>query len=154
MYQWNADYGEIVEGQGTNEVVVNWTMDGQHKISVEQTSTTIDTICFGESEPLFVEILNDSLEISLSAVSFNSSGNVILNFQSEKLDILKHKLEVEVNDEFGNFIKDVHTSGTYLRKEKEMFSEILRLKVTNRCYEVFYSNPQQTIVLTGRVLIQ
>ena len=98
---------------------------------------------------MVVEIVNDSLEVQLNQVSFTSTNDINLNYQSEKLDLSKHYLQLEIENEFGEFIKIVTTMGTYYRSDEIMYSEILRLKVTNLCSEIFYSNPQQTIVLDG-----
>ncbi len=151
VYNWIIDNGKILTGQGTNKISVSWRKAGIHNVFVEEISHTIDTICYGESKPLIVEIINDSLEIHLNQVSFISTNDINLNFQSEKLDLSKHYLQLEIENEFGEFIKAITIEGTNYRYKlgEKIYSEILRLKVTNLCNEIFYSNPQQTIVLNA-----
>lgn len=147
VYNWIAHGGEVVRGQGTNKVLVNWKTEGDHSLTVEETSTTIDTICYGESEPLSVEVINDSLNIELRSVSFNLFNNIDLNISGESLDLSKHQMSIIVSDEFDSFIKEVLTSNTYVRVENALYSEIFQLKVINQCGEEFYSNKQQSIVI-------
>ncbi|HKL33714.1 MAG TPA: hypothetical protein VJ919_14335, partial [Tangfeifania sp.] len=89
VYDWIAEGGKIVSGQGTNKVIVNWQQEGVNSLVVEETSTTIDTVCYGESQPLMVEVINDSLQISLLNVTYNSENDVELEYYSEKL--INHK---------------------------------------------------------------
>jgi len=58
IYNWFIQGGNIVAGNGSNSVTVDWTITGvgSGKIWYEETSTTIDTICFGVSDTLFVSI--------------------------------------------------------------------------------------------------
>lgn len=58
VYNWFANGGTIVSGNGTGNVTVDWTVQGPATVALwyEETSTTIDTICFGISDTLFVTI--------------------------------------------------------------------------------------------------
>ncbi|MCY1723301.1 gliding motility-associated C-terminal domain-containing protein [Prolixibacteraceae bacterium Z1-6] len=152
VYDWSVENGQILSGQGTNRISVEWKKDGLNNIVVKETSTTIDTICYGESEPLFVEVINDSLTIQLTNVSYLSGNEIELSFESEKLDFNKHRLRLEIENETGSLHDELPTLGRYHRMNREIYSEILRLKVINLCDEVFYSNPQQTIALKGNQL--
>lgn len=154
-YFWRADDGEILSGQGSNMVLVAWKKEGEHTLTVEETSTTIDTICYGESNPVLVQVLNDSLDIELASVSFSSNDNIIdLNYQSEKFDANMHYLSVLVFDGNGTFIEEVPAHSSYVRSEETLYPETLQLKVVNRCNETFYSNKQETIVLNNAGFIQ
>ncbi len=154
VYEWFPDAGEVVAGQGTNRIAVKWNGAGQHKITVEETSVTIDTICFGESEPFFVEIVNDSLDIVLQNVSFNLQNNLILNYSSDKLQDHKHALYLIKQNESGNAteinISDLYDGDVTVSPTSNTFyTEVVSLKVTNSCGETFLSNQLQTIVLNG-----
>ncbi|GAB1453113.1 hypothetical protein MASR2M47_31690 [Draconibacterium sp.] len=154
VYEWFPDAGEVVSGQGTNKVAVKWHGAGQHKISVEETSVSIDTICFGESVPLFVEIINDSLEIELQNVSYNLQNNLEISYISEKLQNHKHSLYLRKQNESGGAseitISDLYDGDFTVAPTSNTFnSEIISLKVTNSCAEIFLSNKLQTIVLKG-----
>ena len=155
VYNWVPEGGEIAVGQGTNKVAINWFGEGTHILTVEETSTTIDTICFGESEPLNVEVVNDSLEIELINVSNNIEEIIILNYYSEKLRRTDHGAFLEIKDESDNVLKEINVTGLddgsffYLPPAPFPYPAILRLKIINTCDEIFYSNPQQVIVLDG-----
>jgi len=152
VYDWFPENGEVVTGQGTNKVEVNWFGEGLHNISVKETSITIDTVCYGESEPLQIEVINDSLEIHLNAASFLATNDIQLNYQNEKFDSFKHHLQVEVENGTETFQKDLPSTGFYYRQNVAIYPETFRIKVTNSCGEIFYSNPQQSVVLKGVVM--
>ncbi len=159
VYDWNARGGEIVSGQGTNQVVVNWLTDGMHSLVVNETSTTIDTICFGESEPLWVEVINDSLEIELENVSFNLDNNVDVIYRSEKLNQDIHQITILTGEEGSTVQKEVGAPGSYdgstvyFSDTGNLIPETIRLKVMNACNELFISNPLETIVLKAQPVI-
>ena len=90
-YDWFIDGGIINRGQGTNSVDVSWTNTGTNRISVKETSVTSDTVCFGESLPLLVNVINDSLQIELRSVSIDENGRVVFTYGSEKLQKIKPK---------------------------------------------------------------
>ncbi|MBK6283919.1 MAG: hypothetical protein IPF54_15840 [Draconibacterium sp.] len=153
VYEWFPEAGEVVSGQGTNKIAVNWHGAGQHKITVEETSVTIDTICFGESVP-FVEIINDSLNIELQNVSYNLQNNLLINYSSEKIQNHKHSLYLRKQNEFGDAseitISDLYDGDLTVTPTSNTFNtELISLKVTNICSETFLSNQLQTIVLIG-----
>jgi len=155
VYNWVVNDGEIVSGQGTNRLVVNWKKAGRHHIAVEETSLTIDTICFGESNPLAVEIVNDSLDINLSQVSFGKDNNLLINYISPNLAYSVHSLFLLVKNEKDNLTQElripVQSNGEYgyTPDISNLSPEIIQLKVINTCDEVFYSNMQQSIILEG-----
>ena len=154
VYTWIAEKGEVVTGQGTNKVVVDWHGDGQHKLIVEESSTTIDTICFGASEPLIVNVLNDSLEIKLEQISYIQDNKLAIQYSSEKLRN-EHSLFLLIQNERKGTLKELYISRSsdgkyvYIPDNSELSSELISLKVKNTCNETFYSNQLQTIVLEG-----
>lgn len=155
VYYWIAEKGEVLLGQGTNKVVIDWQGDGQHKLTVEETSTTVDTICFGASEPFIVDILNDSLEIKLDQVSYDPENNLAIQYSSDKLRNNIHSLFLITKNEFGEVLNELYMFSPYAGKytyqpgNTELNTGIVSLKVINSCNETFYSNPHQTIVLRG-----
>ena len=159
VYNWIAEGGEVISGQGTNKVIVTWKKDGQNKIYLNENSVTTDAVCYGVSEPLEVEILNDSIEIELTYVSFNLQNSLEVHYESVKLDVHKHKLiqqSEKVNsgkvDEYHPLTSGLNGYHIYHTKPEETGSEIINVKAINRCNETFYSNEQQSIVLRGEVL--
>jgi len=157
FYNWIVDDGDITSGQSTNQIVVNWNTAGQHSVFVQETSVTTDTICFGESQPLVVEIVNDSLEIELNQVSFNSDNNLIISYSSAKLQDMIHSLFLLILSEDGDTIQEsripIQTNSEYIYvpPASALNPVIMQLKVNNSCNEVFHSNKQQVIVLKGEI---
>lgn len=61
-YQWETDFGTIADGNGTNEVKVDWDGYGLGNLWFHQISVT-DTVCDGTSDTLLVYIQrNPSIE--------------------------------------------------------------------------------------------
>ena len=155
VYDWTAHGGEIVSGQGTHRVVVNWLGEGEHALVVEETSTTIDTICYGESEPLPVTVINDSLDIQLENVSFNGENNVEMEYRSDKLTPHRHVLYIVSEGEETGRTTEENLSGwdeydgttLHFTGKQQLEPETIRLRVWNSCNETMWSNPLQTIVL-------
>ena len=58
IYNWVAQGGTIVSGNGTGTVTVDWNVQGPATVALwyEETSTTVDTVCFGISDTIYVSI--------------------------------------------------------------------------------------------------
>ena len=157
VYEWIAEGGEVVSGQGSNKVIVNWK-EGNNKLSVLESSTTIDTICFGESQPLFVKVINDSLEISLTNVSFDPNNNLEVYFASDRMNLGDCEFNLFAENVIDGTIDEYQVESSdvfrfiYPSNPRETGSQIITLEVVNRCDEVFYSNILQTVALNGEVL--
>jgi gliding motility-associated-like protein len=57
-YNWFAQGGTVVSGNGTSAVTVDWNVAGPATVNLwyEETSITVDTVCFGVSDTLHVTI--------------------------------------------------------------------------------------------------
>ncbi len=158
VYEWITEGGEILNGQGSNEIAVNWLTEGLHSLTVEETSTTIDTVCYGVSEPLWVEVINDSLDITLENLSFNLENKLEIFFYSEKLKPHKHTITVLAENEYKTEIREtdatVNNNGSpiHFTGVNVSSTETIWLKVINACDEIFYSNQLQTINLSAHDL--
>ncbi|MBL0097902.1 MAG: hypothetical protein IPP46_16485 [Bacteroidetes bacterium] len=55
---WFANGGNILSGNGTGSVTVDWTTPGPATVALwyEETSTTVDTVCFGISDTIYITI--------------------------------------------------------------------------------------------------
>ncbi len=159
VYDWVAFGGEIISGQGSNRVVVNWLQEGMHSLLVKETSTTIDTICYGESAPLLVEVINDSLEINLENVSFNLDNSVEITYSPGKLDQERHSLSILSAEDISSPKNEVAVSEDYdgrllyVPEPGILQPETIELKVVNECNEVFVSNALQTTILKVKDVI-
>ena len=58
VYNWFTQGGTIINGNGTNTVTVSWNLTGPAVglLWFDEVSTTIDTVCFGTSDTLYVTI--------------------------------------------------------------------------------------------------
>src|SRR4029450_2653133 len=57
-YNWIAQGGTVVSGNGTNNVVVNWTTPGPATVYLyyNESSTTSTNTCFGTSDTLEITL--------------------------------------------------------------------------------------------------
>ena len=55
-YNWGISGGQIVSGNGTSQVQVQWQQAGQGQLWVLQQSITATDTCFGSSDTLFVQL--------------------------------------------------------------------------------------------------
>lgn len=103
IYTWGITGGEIKQGQGSGNIIVDWREGGEHKLWVTEKSITIDTVCYGVSDTIRIKLYADSLRAELHAVSVvvdddtktNLTGTVMnrsLNSQSE-INMLRTSLE-------------------------------------------------------------
>jgi gliding motility-associated-like protein len=71
-YNWFAQGGVVVSGNGTSTVTVDWNTPGPAIVALwyEETSSTIDTVCFGVSDTIYVSI---SPAPQTSAITGNNS---------------------------------------------------------------------------------
>lgn len=60
-YQWHTDYGEIISGQGSDSVLIDWDSWGLGHLWFNQTTIT-DTVCAGISDTLLVYIQRQPLK--------------------------------------------------------------------------------------------
>ncbi|MFN5346125.1 MAG: gliding motility-associated C-terminal domain-containing protein [Bacteroidota bacterium] len=58
IYTWHIQGGSIVSGDGTSNVIVDWNVTGPQVVALwyDENSTTIDTVCAGVSDTLYVTI--------------------------------------------------------------------------------------------------
>jgi gliding motility-associated-like protein len=84
IYHWNLSGGDLISGQGSSEVNINWR-EGLNSLFIEESSTTIDTVCTGVSESLSVFVFRDLTELDLYAISVDTvnsnSVHVSWNYQ-------------------------------------------------------------------------
>jgi gliding motility-associated-like protein len=71
IYSWSVDGGDIVAGQGSARITVNWGL-GTNRIRVTETSATPETVCAGISVEKAITVFQDSARLSLSRVSVDT----------------------------------------------------------------------------------
>ena len=75
VYTWTVRGVRVRAGQGTSQVAVDWDGAGVHALSVAETSTTPDALCFGTSGPLRVTVFQDSTQGHLTAASIGPGAD-------------------------------------------------------------------------------
>ncbi len=83
-YIWNVENGNITSGQGESSVMVNWLDEGPYSIGLEEVIVTQDTICFGASPILEVNLIEDNSFIDLNLVTVDTSTDesILLSWES------------------------------------------------------------------------
>ena len=82
-YTWHAQGGTVTQGNGTNNVIVDWTVTGPQTVALwyEEASVTADTVCFGISDTLYVTINpapQTSAIIGSSSICVSDTGSFIV----------------------------------------------------------------------------
>lgn len=77
VYDWNISGGDIISGQGTAQVNINWR-EGLNTLFITESSTTIDTVCTGVSQELSVFVFRDNTSVGLDYVTVDTvtSGRI------------------------------------------------------------------------------
>lgn len=78
VYQWSISGGEIAGGQGSAEVMINWS-EGLNRLWIKETSVTIDTVCEGTSPELSVYVFKDNASVMLNFVSVDTALVNVVN---------------------------------------------------------------------------
>jgi gliding motility-associated-like protein len=80
VYTWFIQGGNVVSGNGTNSVIVDWAIAGQGTGAIwyEEQSTTIDTVCFGVSDTLFVNINPSPQTSAISGIATLCFGDTVV----------------------------------------------------------------------------
>lgn len=74
VYTWGIRGGKVMTGQGSSRITVNWTGLGQHRLWVQEQAVA-DTICYGVSDTLRVNVFQDPTMLNLSAVSIGPGSD-------------------------------------------------------------------------------
>ncbi|MEX1241217.1 MAG: gliding motility-associated C-terminal domain-containing protein [Cyclobacteriaceae bacterium] len=158
VYQWNISGGEITSGQGTAEVRINWTK-GLNRLWIEETSTTIDTVCQGTSPVLTVNVFELMAEVILNFVSVDTAVNNRININWR----IAH--QETVLDDHVELSKRLHGSAdwqlvtplsastdSFADNEVDFFTDEIfdyYLSLVNFCDEVIATDVHSTVFLSG-----
>lgn len=157
VYQWKVSGGEITSGQGSEEIIINWS-EGLNALWIEETSVTIDTVCYGTSPELKVYVFKDTMEIILNVVSVDTSaaGRVHIGWRIEpalplvpgEVSLLKHNQGEESWHFVASFPPGEETYDDDMDFAPDRILEYY-LTVTNSCDEKQETAIHNTILLTG-----
>jgi gliding motility-associated-like protein len=160
VYTWGIEGGSIIQGQGSNKVNVNWDENGNHLIWVLETSSTIDTVCYGVSDTVQVKLFKDSLQAQINFVSVDPSDETkgilsgrLINNPTQilfQVDVLRSEngytswgiIESVKSDSNKIFLRDQK-----LDTDHNIYE--YRLQMVNGCKENIMSEIHNTIQLQG-----
>lgn len=141
VYFWLPSSGEVIAGQGTNKILINWPGPGKYSLHVEETNTTLTDVCFGKSDLLSVRVYQDSSSLSLVALShtLEDDNTVSIKWQTEyptftTLDIEKRKQGL---NSWVHFQSVKFDQNQYLDTEPESTRSVFEYRLTaqNACDE-------------------
>lgn len=157
IYEWKVSGGEILDGQGTPNVVINWT-EGLHQLWIEEMSTTIDTVCRGTSAQLPVYVYEDLTSVTLNFVSVDTAKINSINIawaidhpgdiQNNEL-LLYKTIPPSADSELLATL--IHGETAYEDRQNFWMDNTYQyfLALTNSCYETLRSAVHTTMLLTG-----
>ncbi|RMG69409.1 MAG: hypothetical protein D6722_10425, partial [Bacteroidetes bacterium] len=70
VYTWYTQGGQVEAGQGRPRAHLSWDTPGTYPVWVAERSETIDTVCDGRSDTLWVTVYADSSRLALARMSF------------------------------------------------------------------------------------
>ena len=73
IYTWRTSTGQVVSGQGTSSVLIDWDGPGTHHLSYKEISTTQTDYCEGFSPSLLV-IVSEEMDIEIQTQSVSCFG--------------------------------------------------------------------------------
>lgn len=156
VYTWESDYGTIVAGQGANEITINWPGDGKYTLWVKEQSATIDTVCYGVSDSLLVNLFTDStrLEIDFASVLEEDASNYELQWYVSDTSRISKEIEIYSSLTSSNW-ELIHSSSksenAYQFRDSTMNYAPLSFKVAsvNGCKEHLESEVHTVMHLEG-----
>ncbi|NJN27678.1 MAG: gliding motility-associated C-terminal domain-containing protein [Cyclobacteriaceae bacterium] len=157
IYTWESDAGNILQGQGTNKVRIDWPGDGKYHLWVKEQSTTIDTVCYGVSDSLLINLFTDStkLEIDFAGVMRENSDEYELQWYASDTSMLAGNIEIFTSYDYSPDwqLKQAADRQTtyYTFADTSMNYAPVSFKISsvNGCREYIESEVHTTIFLEG-----
>ncbi|WP_242928594.1 gliding motility-associated C-terminal domain-containing protein [Pontibacter vulgaris] len=154
-YTWGAVGGKVVSGQGTAKAVVDWDGIGKKKLWVQEQSTTIDTVCYGVSDTLHINVFRDPTTISLDFVTITGEEDTQSRIQWQVDGTLSTAASLQrrvigtSNWAEAASVPNIgrgHTD-TGIRAKEEIYE--YRVVAQNSCGEEIASDAHRTMLLRG-----
>ncbi|QMU31274.1 T9SS type B sorting domain-containing protein [Adhaeribacter radiodurans] len=158
VYTWGIKGGLITTGQGTNSVSVDWLGLGEHKIWIQEKSTTVDTVCFGVSDTLRVNVFKDNTALVMQnvSVSLADEKQVEITWTSSDADRLQGPLTLQrrpLGTATWTFVSNPNNfTFTDSGINTDAGSYEYQVSGFNGCNEPITSNPHHTIQLKAEAL--
>ena len=149
VYSWVAGAGTVSSGQGTAEVQISWPGPGRYPLYISEQSTTLDTVCFGASDTLFVEVFADSAALDLYRISYDSvdDSRVLIDWLADNPNRLLSPLEVFVRQELLQQVSPASSGRVIDTGSREVPG--YQIKGGNACLQELMSPVHQVIHLQG-----
>ncbi|MCC5932459.1 MAG: gliding motility-associated C-terminal domain-containing protein [Cyclobacteriaceae bacterium] len=161
QYHWGAKGGTISYGENGNRIIVNWKPDQEEWLLwVQEESITRDTVCFGVSDTLRINLFQDSLQVMIHNVSLDSANESeaiikyeVLNASAEAPNPAVLSYQPGHADNWMplySFIAE-DLSSDHLHEGLQSHETIYRyiLESVNGCEEEVISQMHNTILLNG-----
>ena len=157
IYTWESDVGKIISGQGSNKINVDWPGDGKHKLWVKEQSTTIDTVCYGVSDSLLVNLYTDStkIEIDFASVSDKDPNAYELQWYVSDTAGLSKEIDIFSSSDFSPDWELINVANKkdiyYTFPDTVMNYAPLSFKISsvNGCRQLLETEVHTTIFLEG-----
>lgn len=149
-FQWIVDGGEIVSGAGTNQIIVNWLIEGNRKLSVREVSSYG---CVGREQ--FITVRVDSLDIEMKYITTGKDNDkqIELYWITKNPTFLKNRLHVyrqQVGSPGFYFIDSIPASDTFYIDRKvntSRYSYRYYISAFNSCGTEIKTNVHRSILL-------
>ncbi len=130
VYNWSVKDGDILSGQGTDSVSVNWKIIGTQEIAVVETS---EYGCDGDTVKLNINVGKSSIP------NFNNNNDVMIfpnpfhNFTTIYLPINKKYYNIDVVDIQGRIVKSFHniTQNKVILNNKNLLPGLYYIRVVS-----------------------
>jgi gliding motility-associated-like protein len=155
FYEWEISGGEILEGQGTETITVNWSK-GENTLLIRESATTSDIVCTGISSALHITVFEDTLGLAIKYVSIDTANedNVIIKWTSlgRPMTELTEVYRKAEGDEAWFNIRSASSADTLVISGEVATSTTSYeyvVSTMNTCQEEVSSGIHNTMVLTG-----
>jgi gliding motility-associated-like protein len=157
VYNWLMEGGDIVNGQGTPQVTINWR-EGKNKLWIEESSVTVDTVCAGTSPQLDVYVFADETAVNINYVSVDTVDDSKVHIQWDVLledgvdvdSVYLFKREALTTDwQILAQLTAQTTSFVNTGNETDHSAYEYQVRLLNRCGETVRSAIHKTVRLLG-----
>jgi len=157
-YTWDVLNGEIVKGDGTNTVFVNWNTSNTGKIWVKEKSATSQAVCYGNSDTLNIAVFKDPAIVNLDYITVDDSDEKVIHLQASTAYANRiNELRVLARQEGAGLWEEIGviqaapvmqiSKGNFLTDD---YSYQFQLSYLNKCEEWSSGNIHKSIRLTAR----